>query len=115
MRAATVFFTEGSPHELSLDQEVREFVLSNLEYNTHPDIVGLNHHQYCRTTNHVRFQFLSAYDEVYTLIETSSFPQFLIVQSMNINMPRRVACKIDIEVLGLQAVPSANLVPLPVS
>ena len=34
---------------------------------------------------------------------------------MNINMPRRVACKIDIEVLGLQVVPSANLVPLPVS
>ena len=44
MRAAAVFFAEGSPHELSLDQEVREFVLSNLEYNTHPDIVGPNHH-----------------------------------------------------------------------
>jgi hypothetical protein len=98
MRVAAAFFTQGSAHELSLDQEAREFVLCNLEWNTHPDVVSHNDHILC-TRDDVRRQFLSAYYDVYALIETSSFPQFLVAQSMNINMPRRIICTTFLESL----------------
>lgn len=37
-------------------------------------------------------QFMGAYQEIYALVENSSFPQFLTIQSMVINYPRRVVC-----------------------
>ncbi|KAG6861951.1 hypothetical protein C0995_009135 [Termitomyces sp. Mi166 len=71
-RVIATFLTPGSPKELTLDAIVRDTVIRNLFYNCHPDV------------------FLPVYEEVFSLLERSSLPRFLLAASANINLPKQL-------------------------
>ncbi|TFK46906.1 hypothetical protein OE88DRAFT_1666697 [Heliocybe sulcata] len=97
-KVVATFFRPSSEQELSLDSRVRDATLSDLTWNTHPDVL------------------LPIYEEVYNSLETVSLPRFLAYASTNINLPLQLFWYIigilDI-LLGL-AIAIALIVTLPV-
>ncbi|KAI0677199.1 hypothetical protein C8Q78DRAFT_1001625 [Trametes maxima] len=71
-QAAATFLRPGSPKELMLDADVRETLLRELAWNTHPDA------------------FLLAYESALEALETISLPRFLAYASANINRPKQI-------------------------
>ncbi|KAI0080786.1 hypothetical protein K474DRAFT_1657268 [Panus rudis PR-1116 ss-1] len=61
------FLRDGSSRELSLDGRVREMIVRDLTWTTHPDV------------------FLSAYEQTYDTLSTISLPHFLSLSTTNIN------------------------------
>ncbi|OSX59506.1 hypothetical protein POSPLADRAFT_1075641 [Postia placenta MAD-698-R-SB12] len=72
MRIVATFFKPGAAKELPLDPVVRDTVIRDLTWNTHPDV------------------FLPAYEEIYHILETTSLPRFLASASANINRPKQL-------------------------
>ncbi|KZT29452.1 hypothetical protein NEOLEDRAFT_1128211 [Neolentinus lepideus HHB14362 ss-1] len=71
-KAVATFLRPGSEKELSLDSRLRDAVISDLMWNTHPDVL------------------LPIYEEIYNTLETVSLPRFLAYASTNINLPRQI-------------------------
>ncbi|KAH9854988.1 hypothetical protein C2E23DRAFT_893818 [Lenzites betulinus] len=71
-RVVATFLTPGAPKELMLSAEVREALLRELAWNTHPDA------------------FRSAYEVAVEALETFSLPRFLEYASANINRPKQI-------------------------
>lgn len=72
LRIVATFFRPGAAKELALDEIVRDSVLKDLVWNTHPDV------------------FKPAYEAVYDMMEHHSVPAFLLDASANINLPKQV-------------------------
>ena len=72
LQIVATFIRPGSKKELALDQVVRDAVLKNLVWNTHPDV------------------FLPAYEAIYDILETTSVPNFLEFSVANINLPKQL-------------------------
>lgn len=72
LRIVATFFRPGAAKELALDEIVRDSVLKDLVWNTHPDV------------------FQPAYEAVYDMMEYHSVPAFLLHASANINLPKQV-------------------------
>ncbi|KAH8096619.1 hypothetical protein BXZ70DRAFT_1009622 [Cristinia sonorae] len=64
------FIISGAPKELSLSDEMREMVLKDATWNTHPDV------------------FLAVYEQIYDTLSTQSLPRFLALSSTNVNLPK---------------------------
>ncbi|THH31920.1 hypothetical protein EUX98_g2278 [Antrodiella citrinella] len=64
------FIQSGSPKELSLSDEMREMVLRDATWNTHPDV------------------FLPVYEQIYDTLSTQSLPTFLKLSATNVNFPK---------------------------
>ncbi|OCH94496.1 hypothetical protein OBBRIDRAFT_123127 [Obba rivulosa] len=71
-RIVATFFCPGAAEELSLDSALRDAVIRDLTWNTHPDV------------------FLAVYEEIYHSLETISLPRFLAAASVNINLPKQL-------------------------
>ncbi|KZT06530.1 uncharacterized protein LAESUDRAFT_679540 [Laetiporus sulphureus 93-53] len=71
-RVIATFFRPGAASELPLDHLLRDTVVRDLTWNTHPDI------------------FLHVYEEMYALLETVSLPRFLAIAATNINTPKQL-------------------------
>ncbi|KZT36672.1 hypothetical protein SISSUDRAFT_1049503 [Sistotremastrum suecicum HHB10207 ss-3] len=72
LRIVATFLRPGAVKELALDEIVREAVLKNLVWNTHPDV------------------FQPAYEAIYDIVEHHSVPAFLLHASANINLPKQI-------------------------
>ncbi|TCD61330.1 hypothetical protein EIP91_008591 [Steccherinum ochraceum] len=64
------FIVSGSPKELSLSDEMRQMVMRDVTWNTHPDV------------------FLPVYEQIYDILSTQSLPQFLKLSATNVNLPK---------------------------
>lgn len=71
-KAVATFLRPGSSKELTLDSRMRDAVIADLTWNTHPDVL------------------LPIYEEIYSSLETVSLPRFLAYASTNINLPRQI-------------------------
>jgi hypothetical protein len=71
-RIIATFFQSNSEKELSLDEDVRQAVLSALALNTHPDV------------------FLPAYDAIFNTLQTVSLPRFLAFATTVTNKPKQM-------------------------
>ncbi|CCM03362.1 uncharacterized protein FIBRA_05491 [Fibroporia radiculosa] len=86
MRAVATFLRPGVTKELPLDPVVRDMVVRDLTWNTHPDT------------------FLPVYEEIYTMLETVSLARFLNLASTNVNWPKKLywyACGLTYTFVGL--------------
>jgi len=71
VRIVATFFCPGAAEELLLDAVLRDTVIRNLTWSTHPDV------------------FLPVYEEIYHLLETSLL-RFFAAASVNINLPKQL-------------------------
>ncbi|KAF9498698.1 hypothetical protein BDN71DRAFT_1503764 [Pleurotus eryngii] len=72
MRIVATFLQPGAVKELPLDGIIRDTVVRDLTSSTHPDV------------------FLTAYEEIYQMIEHTSLPRFLAFSTTNINRPKQL-------------------------
>ncbi|KAJ3487245.1 hypothetical protein NLI96_g3678 [Meripilus lineatus] len=70
--AVATFFKPGASKELSLDSNLRDSIVRDLAWNTHPNV------------------FLPAYEEAYDVLSSVSLPHFLSLASENINLPKKL-------------------------
>ena len=86
------FFKPGAPKELTLDSNVRDAIIRDLTWNTHPDVVRSLLFLAISSITDFRLieQFLPAYEEAYDALSTFSLPHFLRLASENINLPKKL-------------------------
>ncbi|KAB5594185.1 Regulator of G protein signaling domain containing protein [Ceratobasidium theobromae] len=72
LQIIATFIRPKAKKELSLDADVRDELLHNLERSTHPDV------------------FAPAYARVYDLVDTCSVPNFVSTAAPNINLPKQI-------------------------
>ncbi|KAI0940206.1 hypothetical protein AcV5_001377 [Taiwanofungus camphoratus] len=72
MRIVATFLRPGAAKELPLDPALRDAVIRDLTWNTHPDI------------------FLPIYEEMCDVLERTSLPRFLAAATANINLPKQL-------------------------
>ncbi|KDQ64127.1 hypothetical protein JAAARDRAFT_52120 [Jaapia argillacea MUCL 33604] len=70
-RVVSAFLRPGARKELNIDSDLRDDVLKDLMWTTHPDV------------------FLPIYDSIYTLLQSSSLPHFLAHSATAVNFPRQ--------------------------
>ncbi|KZT70343.1 hypothetical protein DAEQUDRAFT_764788 [Daedalea quercina L-15889] len=99
MRIVATFLRPDAAKELPLDPTVRDTVIRDLTWNTHPDVL------------------LPIYEEMFQTLETISLPRFLAEASNNINRPKQLlwySLGVIDTLLGiLLAVLLVCLVPIP--
>ncbi|QRW02332.1 regulator of G protein signaling domain protein [Ceratobasidium sp. AG-Ba] len=72
LHIVATFLRPHAKKELSLDADVRDELLRELEKTTHPDV------------------FTPAYTRIYDLVDTSSVPHFVNTVASNINLPKQI-------------------------
>ncbi|EMD40355.1 hypothetical protein CERSUDRAFT_91071 [Gelatoporia subvermispora B] len=71
-RAVATFFAPSAPEELTLDSALRDAIIRDLTWNTHPNV------------------FQPVYEEIYHSVESVSLPRFLAAAAVNINLPKQL-------------------------
>ncbi|EJD36582.1 hypothetical protein AURDEDRAFT_117055 [Auricularia subglabra TFB-10046 SS5] len=72
LHIAQTFFKPGSPKELRVDAEISATVFTRLRKTTHPDV------------------FLSAYERIYNDLESTALPNFILIETTNINVTKQI-------------------------